>query len=405
MNPDKIIENVFRLPATVCCKELFEGIWPIPNGVMINSYIVKGKDKTVLIDYVKDWDGAEEDVNSELAALNIKEKDIDYLVINHMEPDHTGALVDIVKKNPDIKILCSKKAVPLIEAFYGLTENIFSVDDGETLDIGGKTLKFFMTPNIHWPETMMTYLVEDKILFSCDAFGAYGVYKNSFDDQLTKEEWDLLLPETERYFANIISSFSTFCLKGLKKLENVEIKTVCPSHGIIWRKDPAKVISWYSRLASYASGKREKEITIVWSSMYGNTEALVDSFIAGIESVPGVKIHVFQVPQTHESFVLEKAWKSEGIIVGMPTYEYKMFPPMFNVLDQMDRSHITKRKIARFGSYGWSGGALKQFLPFVESMKLDFLGEVEYQGAPRDEDKQNAFDLAAKMAKQIMDEK
>ncbi|MGD1823271.1 MAG: FprA family A-type flavoprotein [Pleomorphochaeta sp.] len=403
MNPDKIFENVYRLPATVCCKDLFEGIWPIPNGVMLNSYLVKGADKTVLIDYVKDWDGAKDNVDQELSSLDMLNK-IDYLVINHMEPDHTGALKEFAQANPNLQILCSKKAVPLIQAFYGISENVRAVADGEILDLGGKTLQFFMTPNVHWPETMMTYLVEDKTLFSCDAFGAYGVYKNSYDDELTKEEWDLLLPESERYYANIISSFSAFTLRAIKKLEAIEVKVICPSHGIVWRNNPKQIIDIYERLANYGKGKREKEITLIWSSMYGNTQALVESIVKGVESVGGVKLHIFQVPQEHESFVLEKVWRSEGIIVGMPTYEYKMFPPMYNVLDQMDRSHVNGRKIARFGSYGWSGGALKQFMPFVESMKLDFIGEVEYQGAPSEEDKKKAFELAASMAKSILEE-
>lgn len=405
MKPDKIIENVYRLPATVCCKDLFEGIWPIPNGVMLNSYLVKGNDKTVLIDYVKDWDGAKEEISNDLNSLGVIDNKIDYLIINHMEPDHTGALNDFIKLNPNIQILCSKKAIPLLKAFYGISENVRAVEDGETLDIGGKTLQFFITPNVHWPETMMTYLVDDGILFSCDAFGAYGIYANSYDDELTQEEWDLLIPETERYYANIISSFSTFALKAIKKLGSLDLKTICPSHGIVWRKNPEKIVKIYERLATYAKGKREKEITIVCSSMYGNTQALLDSLIKGIESVDGVKSHVLQVPQTHESFVLEKAWRSEGLIVGMPTYEYKMFPPMYTVLDQMDRSHISGRKIIRFGSYGWSGGALKQFMPFVESMKLDFLGEIEYQGAPSKEDKEKAFKLAAEMATQIKEDR
>lgn len=404
MKPKKISENVFLLAAEIGSKDLFEGIWPIPNGVMLNSYLVKGSEKTVLIDYVKDWDGAKEEITSDLSSLNIKDEDIDYLVVNHMEPDHTGAVVSLIKKNPNIKVLCSAKAVPLLKAFYGITENVYAVSDGETLDVGGKTLQFFMTPNVHWPETMMTYVVEDKILFSCDGFGAFGAYKHSFDDELTQEEWDMLLPETERYYANIVSSFSTFVLRAIKKLENVEVKTVCPSHGVVWRKNPKKIIEIYKRLATYATGKREKEITLIWSSMYGNTEALVENFVSGIESVPGVKVHVIQVPQTHESFMLEKVWRSEGVIVGMPTYEYKMFPPMYNVLDQMERSHVKNRKVVRFGSYGWSGGANKQFLPFVDSMKLDLLGEVEYQGYPTDEDRQKAFDLAKEMARQISEE-
>jgi len=404
MKIDKIVENVYRFPAEVCCKDLFEGIWPIPNGVMINSYFIKGTEKNVLIDYVKDWDGAKAKVDDDIQELDMMGK-IDYLIVNHMEPDHTGALKEIVEKNPNVEILCSKKAIALIEAFYGITENVRAVSDGETLDIGGKTLQFFMTPNVHWPETMMTYLMEDGILFSCDAFGAYGVYGSSFDDEVLENEWPLLLSETERYYANIISSFASFTLRAIKKLEALDIKVVCPSHGIIWRQDPLKVVKIYERLANYGKGKREKEITLIWSSMYGNTQALVDSIIKGVESVKGVKLHIFQVPQQHESFVLEKVWRSEGIIVGMPTYEYKMFPPMYNVLDQMDRSHITGRKIARFGSYGWSGGALKQFLPFVESMKLDFMGEVEYQGSPSEEDKQKAFELASSMAKAILEDK
>lgn len=399
----KIKDNVYLIPAKIGNKDLFEGIWPIPNGVMLNSYIVKGSEKTVLIDLVKDWDGAKDDVEAQMDKIGVKVQDIDYLVINHMEPDHTGSLREFVKKNPTMEILCSAKAKPLIKAFYDIEDNVKVVQDGETLNLGDKTLKFYMTPNIHWPETMMTYLVEDGVLFSCDAFGAYGQFENSFDDELTEKEWALLDTELERYYANIVSSFSTFTLRGIKKLEGLDVKVVCPSHGIVWRKDPCRVVEWYKRLATYMNGPREKEITIVWSSMYGNTQAILDSFIKGVES-EGIKYYVIQVPQTHESYVLEKVWRSEGIIMGMPTYEYKMFPPMYNVLDQMDRSHVTKRKIIRFGSYGWSGGALKQFLPFVESMKLDFMGEVEYQGAPSELDKQNAYDLAKHMAKTIKED-
>ena len=214
---------------------------------------IKGTEKNVLIDYVKDWDGAKAKVDDDIQELDMMGK-IDYLIVNHMEPDHTGALKEIVEKNPNVEILCSKKAIALIEAFYGITENVRAVSDGETLDIGGKTLQFFMTPNVHWPETMMTYLMEDGILFSCDAFGAYGVYGSSFDDEVLENEWPLLLSETERYYANIISSFASFTLRAIKKLEALDIKVVCPSHGIIWRQDPLKVVKIYERLANYGKG-------------------------------------------------------------------------------------------------------------------------------------------------------
>ncbi|MFA6844964.1 MAG: FprA family A-type flavoprotein [Sphaerochaetaceae bacterium] len=402
MEPDLLCEGVYRVSAKIGNRDLFEGIWPIPNGVMLNSYVLKGKNMNVLVDLVKDWDGAYDAIEAQMSVLNLKINDIDVLVINHMEPDHTGTLASFVEKNPDVKIYCSEKAVPLIRTFYGVTKNVHAITDGEKLDIGEKTLQFFLTPNIHWPETMMTYDIEDHILFSCDAFGAYGRYDHCFEDELTSEQRASLHTETERYYANIVSSFSSFAQRGIKKLldANLGIKIIAPSHGVVWRKNPMEAINWLLKLASYSAGPQEKEITLVWSSMYGNTKALVDVITKAIES-EGVKLYVLQVPQTHESFVLEKAWRSSALIFGMPTYEYKMFPPMYHVLDILERSHVTGRKVMRFGSFGWSGGAQKQFDEFVTSMKLENIGAVEYQGYPTDADKKKAYDMAKALAREV----
>jgi len=400
MKPDRMADGVFRVAAKIGNRDLFEGIWPIPDGVMLNSYVVKGSDKRVLIDLVKDWDGALAAVNEQLEDLSVGQGALDYIVINHMEPDHTGAMARIVDAYPDVEILCSPKAVPLIKHFYKIEKNVRAVADGEKLDLGGKTLQFFMTPNIHWPETMMTYLEEDQILFSCDAFGSFGRYDHCFDDELTEEERTKLVSETERYYANIVSSFSSFVTRGIAKLAPLSIKVVAPSHGVVWRSEPEKIIKWYETLATYMNGPREKEVAVVWSSMYGNTEALLSSIVAGLES-EGIPVHVLQVPQTHESFVLEKVWRSEGLVIGMPTYEYKMFPPMYHVLDILERSHVQGRKTLRFGSFGWSGGAQKQFDEFSTLMKLDCKGVIEYQGAPTEEDKKKAYELAKAMAKEI----
>ena len=400
MKPDKMTDGIYRVAAKVGNRDLFEGIWPIPHGVMLNAYVVKGSEKNAMIDLVKDWDGAAETVDAELKELGLPNGQLDYLILNHMEPDHTGAMVSFVEKHPNVEILCSDKAVPLIKHFYNIEKNVRAVKDGETLSLGGKTLQFFMTPNIHWPETMMTFAVEDGVLFSCDAFGSFGQYEHCFDDQLTKKEWDLLAGETERYYANIVSAFSSFVLRGIAKLEGLAIKQVAPSHGVVWREEPLKIINWYKTLATYMDGPREKEITVVWSSMYGNTGALVPHIVEGAES-EGIPVHVLEIPQTHESFVLEKVWRSEGLVIGMPTYEYKMFPPMYHVLDILERSHVKNRKTMRFGSFGWSGGAQKQFDVFTEAMKLDCVGVVEYQGAASEEDKRRAYEMAKEMAKQI----
>ena len=400
MKPDVLADGVYRVAAKVGSRDLFEGIWPIPDGVMLNSYVVKGSEKRVLVDLVKDWDGALKAVGDQLESLSLGEGNLDYIIINHMEPDHTGAMAEIVKHYPDVEILCSAKAVPLIKHFYKIEKNVRAVSDGETLDLGGKTLKFFMTPNIHWPETMMTYLEEDGILFSCDAFGSFGRYEGCFDDELTEEDKAKLASETERYYANIVSSFSSFVIRGIAKLDGLSIKMVAPSHGVVWRSEPEKIIEWYKTLATYMQGPREKEVAVVWSSMYGNTQALLSSIVEGLKS-EGIPVHVLQVPQTHESFVLEKVWRSEGLVIGMPTYEYKMFPPMYHVLDILERSHVQGRKTLRFGSFGWSGGAQKQFDEFSSAMKLDCRGVVEYQGSPTEEDKQKAYDLAKALARDI----
>jgi flavorubredoxin len=400
MKPDLLAPGVHRVYARIGDRDLFEGIWPIPNGVLLNSYVVQGTGKTAFIDLVKDWEGAVGAVELQMKELGLSFKDIDYLVLNHMEPDHTGSLAQMCAKNPGMRIICTKKAVPLVKAFYGITDQVQAVSSGEQIDLGGKTLVFEETPNIHWPETMMTYVPEDGILFSCDAFGSFGQYDHCFDDELSEQEWELLIPETQRYYANIVSSFSQFVSRGIQKLAGLEVKIVAPSHGIVWRKDPGKVIRLYQDLASYMNGPAEQEVTFVYSSMYGNTAALVPLIKKTLED-EGLKVHLHEVPKEHASFVLSSAWRSSALVIGMPTYEYRMFPPMYHILDVLERSHVNNRKVMRFGSYGWSGGAQKQFDPFVQTLKWDCVGVVEYQGAPTDDDRRNAVETAKALAASV----
>ncbi len=400
MHPDFLAENIWRVHTKIGSHDLFEGIWPLPEGVHINAYVVKGSEKTALIDFVCDWENGETDLTGQMQELGIKVADIDCLVINHMEPDHTGALVDFRKKNRKAQIYCTKKAEPLVHAFLGIDDHIVTVKDGDSLDLGGRKLTFYETPNIHWPETMMTFDEQTGVLFSCDAFGSFGIFDSLYEDELTEDERARYFSEGERYYSNIVSTFSTFVQRGLAKLEKLPIKIVAPSHGVLWRQDIDRLLSWYKKLAQYMNGPAEEEITLVWSSMYGNTEALLDAVKDGIRS-EGVKLHVLRVPQTHASFVLEYAWRSTGLIFGMPTYEYKMFPPMYHILDILERSHVNNRKVMRFGSFGWSGGAQKQFEPFLESLKWDCVGTVEFQGAPTEEHKKKAFETAVELARQV----
>lgn len=400
MKPNTLAAGIHRVYARIGSRDLFEGIWPLPDGVLLNSYIVKGTDKVALIDSMKDWEGAVDEVTGQMAELGISAADIDYLVLNHMEPDHTGALIELRRRNPRIKILCTKKAVPLVKAFYGIADGVRAVASGDSVDLGGKTLVFEETPHIHWPETMMTYVPQNGILFSCDAFGSFGRYDHCFDDELTPAEWDRLIPETERYYANIVSSFSQFVLQGIRSLERLDVRMVAPSHGIVWRKDPSRIIGQYRTLAEWMNGPANREITVIWSSMYGNTAALVPVICKAVEE-EGIAMHVHEVPRDHASFVLASAWRSSGLIIGMPTYEYRMFPPMYHVLDILERSHVNNRKVMRFGSFGWSGGAQKQFDPFTAALTWDCLGVVEYQGAPSAEDTSKAIQVVKELARSV----
>ena len=401
MNAVEIAGGIHRIAANIGSKDLFEGIWPIPDGVSINSYLVRGE-KTALIDLVKDWDDALSQIEDQLSDAGSGIGDIDYLVLNHMEPDHTGWLSEMKQQNPGLKIYCSKKAVALVKAFYKIEDGVEAVGSGDSLDLGdGKVLEFFDTPNVHWPETMVTFEKSSGTLFSCDAFGSFGQVKDHiFDDDLTAEDRAFYERETLRYYSNIVSTFSGFVLKAIEKLGALDIKVIAPSHGIIWRKNPGEIIEEYRKLASYHNGPAEKEITLIWSSMYGNTEKLVQPVIDAVEA-EGVKINVHRVPQEHVSFVLADAWKSAGLIFGMPTYEYRMFPPMAHVLDIFDRSHVKFRKIFRFGSYGWSGGAQKQFQELTDGLKWDCIEAVEWQGGADEETIAKAAGQAGELARQI----
>ncbi len=400
MKPNEIRPQIHRVAAKIGSRDLFEGIWPIPDGVMLNSYVVQGTDKVAFIDMVKDWEGAFGEVESQLDQLGLSFDKVDYLILNHLEPDHTGALGKVIERNPNIQILATKRGVDLVRAFYKIESNVTAVASGDKIDLGGKTLVFEETPNIHWPETMMTYAVEDKILFSCDAFGSFGRYDKTFDDELNEKEWELLIEETYRYYANIVSSFSQFVLRGIDKLATLEVDIVAPSHGVVWRKDPTRIIEFYKDLASYMNGPAEPVVTFVYSSMYGNTAKLVPIIKETIEK-EGLEVRLHEVPQEHASFVLSSAWRSTALVIGMPTYEYKMFPPMYHILDIFERSHLNNRIVMRFGSFGWSGGAQKQFEPFVETLKWDKVGVVEYQGSPTDEDKQKAVEIAKELANKV----
>jgi flavorubredoxin len=361
--------------------DLFEGLWPITQeGVSYNTYLVDGEQKA-LIDLAK---GLKTNEFLDQVAQVVDPSGLDYIIINHMEPDHTGILRTLRRIAPQAVILGTQKTQEMLAAFYQVTEDVRVVEDGERLSLGSHTLQFFSTPFVHWPETMMTYEATHRVLFSCDGFGGYGALQGAiFDDQCVDPAF--YEQEALRYYVNIVAMFSRPVLRAIERLKDLPIEVIAPSHGLIWRKDPGRIVELYRKWAGYATGEREMGVTLLYGSMYGNSEQMMNAVAQGV-SQAGVPVEVFDVGRTHTSYILPSLWVRQGVIVGAPTYEGGLFPPMAHVLDIAARKRILNRKAAYFGSYGWSGGARREFARLAESLKWEVVDTLEFRGGPTLED-------------------
>ncbi|MCF7886699.1 MAG: MBL fold metallo-hydrolase, partial [Candidatus Marinimicrobia bacterium] len=239
--------------------DLFEAHWPLPRGVSYNAYLIDDE-KVALVDTVKSY--FQTDYLDKIREIIGHDKKVDYLIINHMEPDHSGAIKELKEVYSDITIVGNKKTMNFLEGFYGVADNLKVIEDGDTLDLGDHKLKFYLTPMVHWPETMMTYDQTDGVLFSGDAFGGFGTLDGGiFDDEL---DTDFYEDETLRYFANIVAKYSRMVQRAIKKLGDLEINIVAATHGPIWRENPGKIINDYMKWSSYGT---EKGVVVVYGSM------------------------------------------------------------------------------------------------------------------------------------------
>jgi len=399
MIPVPIAPDVYWIGVNDRTTELFEGLWPITReGISYNAYLINDQ-KRALIDLTKSFN-THEFFNQVDSIADITQ--LDYIVINHMEPDHSGALSTLQRIKGRATILGTEKTIGMLDSFYGIRENVQAVQDGETLSLGRRTLKFFHTPFVHWPETMMTYETTHGILFSCDGFGGYGALQGGiFDDQCG--EIDFYEREALRYYVNVLALFSKMVLKAIDKLNEVSIKIVAPSHGIIWRKDPGRILKLYKEWAGYATGNTKHGVTLVFGTMYGNTEAMTNAVAQGI-SRAGTPVEVYDVARTHPSYLLSPLWTNKGVMIGAPTYEGSLFPPVAHALDIAAHKGVRHKKAGRFGSYGWSGGAQKHFERIIEPAKWELIDSLEFIGGPTNQDLKQGEEFGARFAESIRDE-
>lgn len=397
----KVTEDVSWIGVNDRKTERFENYMPLPYGVAYNSYLISDE-KTCVIDAVEFGSSA---LYIEKVILGLDGKNLDYIVINHVEPDHSSGLKDILRVFPNVKVVGNAKTLGMLRAFNieFPDENFVTVKEGDILDLGKHKLTFAMIPMVHWPESMVTYDTTEKILFSNDAFGGFGALDGGiFDDEVN---FDFYIDEMRRYYANIVGKYGAQVTSAIKKLSGLEIKLICPSHGLIWRKDIAKVVSLYSTWAQLLP--EEEGVVIVYGSMYGNTAKMAE--IIGRElNAQGIKeVKIYDASKTDHSFIVAEIWKYKGLVIGSCAHNNSVYPKVQPLLHKLENYGLKNRYLGIFGTMMWSGGGVRGIEAFANGLKgIEVIAEpVEVKGTPKVEDVAKLENIARELAAKLIVER
>lgn len=386
----EIAKDIFYVEVNDRIKHKFENMLPLPYGVSYNSYLITDE-KTALIDTVDVCYG---EVFIDKIKSQLGEKSVDYLIINHMEPDHSGSISLIRKYYPNMTIVGNKKTLEMLEGYYGIDDNTLEISDGEVLSLGKHKLQFHFTPMVHWPETMMTYDETENVLFSGDAFGCFGTLDGGVMD--TEMNVDKYWDEMIRYYANIVGKYGAPVQKALQKLTPLDIKIICSTHGPVWKEYVSKAVDIYDRMSRY-EGK--EGAVVVYGSMYGNTERMAEAVAQGL-TMGGIKnVILHNVSKSDASVILRDIFKYKGLVIGSPTYSNELYPEIDSLLKKMEIRGIKKRDFAYFGSFTWAGIANKKLAEFGEKMKWRTINfTVEEKMGLKDSNYQSCILLGRKTA-------
>jgi len=334
-------------------------------GTTYNSYVVKD-DKTALIDTVKE--GFEDQLLDRLEHAGVE--DLDYLIVNHIEMDHAGSVDRIKEEYPEVQIVTNKRAKKGLGDAYGMdVDDVKIVETGDELDLGEKTLTFLKTTMVHWPDSMVTYALEDEILFSNDAFGQHFASKRRFDDEFDDQEMGKIFDETAKYYANIVLPYSRQVQGVLDEVDEVglEFDVIAPSHGIIWRGDISRILEKYD---TWSSHDAKDKVIILYDSMWHHTEEAAAAVAEGVEE-KDVDYRVYNLSNSDWTEILAEVMLSKGLIVGSPTLNGELYPSVAGFLTYMKGLNPVDKIVAAFGSYGWSGEAVGKIKDIFEELDYE----------------------------------
>lgn len=363
-NVRKVTEDIVWVGASDRRLALFENIFPIPRGVSYNSYVLLDE-KTVLLDTVDASVAGQFFENLEHVLDGRK---LDYLIVNHMEPDHCAMIGDLVRRYPEVQMVGNTKTFGMIKQFFGtdFAERAVTVKEGDTLATGAHTLHFVMAPMVHWPEVMVTYDEKDKVLFAADGFGTFGALNgNIFADEVDFDrDW---LDDARRYYTNIVGKYGASVQALLKKASGLDIAVICPLHGPIWRENLGYILEKYQKWSTYEA--EDQAVVILYATMYGNTASAADA-LAGRLAAKGVKkIAVYDVSNTHVSELISEIFRASHVVFAAPTYNGGIYPVMENLLADMKALAVQNKTVALMENGTWAPMTAKQMREKLAELK------------------------------------
>ncbi len=394
MPPIKVLENIFWVGAVDWNIRHFHGFtYSTHRGTTYNAYLIVDK-KTALIDSV--YGPFAEEMIERIREI-IDPSKIDYVVANHVETDHSGAIPEILKLAPQAKVIGTARCKEGLQKHYFGNWDFQVVKTGDEINLGERSLRFIEAPMLHWPDSMFTYIEKDALLLPNDAFGQHLATSKRFDDEVDEK---ILMDEAAKYYANILWLFSSLIIRKIEEIQKLglKIEMIAPSHGIIWRSNPTKIVEAY---LSWAKGEAEKKILVVYDTMWGSTEKMAKAMIEGITS-EGVEVMLFRLPFSDRGDIIKELLEAKGILIGSSTINSGVLPTVAPFLEEMQGLRPRNKMAAAFGSYGWGGGAVKTIEESLKKAGMEIVAPaLTVKWVPDKDEIQKCFEFGKEFAKKV----